>query len=215
MKYRDDGLGRRAREDPRLRHFRSLGYSVVLVPAEVAPSRNVARMMIGTMYGFDPDEITSLRARRLALDGEPERTWWVMAIPTAAIDRRTAGPGRRNDGRQERRMAENIDRDDTIILRVERWAVRGEKSPRLALHVHGGKEAFAVKDKIANAFRALVADAVTGPRLDLAELDTEVRRIGERLGLTGYAGECKCRLDPLRTTIDASVYRPASHERGG
>jgi hypothetical protein len=89
LKWKGLELGKRAREDPRLRHFPLLGYSIVMVPVDVMPYRGAARMMIGTMYGFEPDELIDLRARRHAMEGEAERTWWVMAIPQAAVDRRS------------------------------------------------------------------------------------------------------------------------------
>jgi hypothetical protein len=92
-------IGRSVREEPRLRHFPWLGWSIVLVPMDVGGptlggvDRTVARMMIGTMYGFEPEELIPLRARRLAIDDEPERTWWVMAIPKAAVERRSRPDG--------------------------------------------------------------------------------------------------------------------------
>jgi len=70
-----------------MRHFPWLGYSVVLVPMDVMPFRGGAAMLIGTMYGFEPGDLTDLRARRIAMDGENVRTWWVFAIPKAAMDR--------------------------------------------------------------------------------------------------------------------------------
>lgn len=92
-------IGRSVREEPRLRHFPWLGWSIVLVPMDVGGptlggvDRTVARMMIGTMYGFEAEELIPLRARRLAIDDEPARTWWVMAIPKGG--RRAAEPTRR------------------------------------------------------------------------------------------------------------------------
>lgn len=76
-----------------MRDFPSVGWTVVLVPLDLIESRTVARMLIGTFYGFEPDKIINLRARRLAMDGEPSRIWWIMAIPKAAVDRRRAAPG--------------------------------------------------------------------------------------------------------------------------
>jgi hypothetical protein len=95
LKYTGKELGKRAKEDPRLRHFPFLGWSIVLVPVDVMPYRGAARMMIGTFYGFEPDEITDLRARRIAMKGENVRTWWVMAIPQAAVDRRARPTGKK------------------------------------------------------------------------------------------------------------------------
>lgn len=92
-KYPLEELGRRAHEDPRLRHFPWLGWSVVLVPLDVIPSRSVAAFMIGTMYGFEPEELFDLRSRRFEFDDEPIRTWWVFAIPKSASDRRAKPVG--------------------------------------------------------------------------------------------------------------------------
>lgn len=75
-----------------MRHFPSLGYSVVLVPMDVMPYRRAAAMLIGTMYGFTPDELVDLKARRIAMDGENIRTWWVFAVPKSAMDRRSRKP---------------------------------------------------------------------------------------------------------------------------
>lgn len=88
-------LGRRAKEDPRVRHLPYLGWSVILVPVDVMPSRSAARMLVGTFGGFEPDELVSLRARRFAFDGEPERTWWVIAVRSETMQQRGA-PRRRN-----------------------------------------------------------------------------------------------------------------------
>ncbi len=104
-------------------------------------------------------------------------------------------------------MAQDNNRDESIILRVEHWAVRGEPSPRTVLHVHGDEAAWAVQHKVRDAFVALAQDSLSSPRLDLQELDAEVRRIGDELGLVGYAGEAKCRADPLDLILDASLYR--------
>ncbi len=92
IRWKGDELGRRAREDPRLRHFPWLGYSVVLVPMDVMPYRRAAAMMIGTFYGFKPHELIDLQARRIAMDGENVRTWWVFATPKEAVERRTRPP---------------------------------------------------------------------------------------------------------------------------
>jgi hypothetical protein len=95
LKYKNKELGKRAKEDPRLRHFPFLGWSVVLVPMDVFPSRIVARVFIGTFYGFEPDEVTDLRTRRITMKGENVRTWWVLAIPKAAMDRRARPTGKK------------------------------------------------------------------------------------------------------------------------
>ena len=97
-------------------------------------------------------------------------------------------------------------RDPTILFKIENWAVVGEPIPRLALHVHGSPAAFAERQRIMDAFRRLAEDALTGPTLTLDALNDEVSRIASELGLIGYAGECKCRSDPLETVVDASIY---------
>lgn len=81
-------IGLRALKEPRIRRFPFLGWAIVLVPLDVFESRTVARMWIGTMYSFEPDEVWDLRARRIAVDDEPERTWWVLGIPLSAIERK-------------------------------------------------------------------------------------------------------------------------------
>lgn len=84
-------FGRRVKRAPRIRHFPFLGgWAVVLVPLDVIESRIVARVYIGTMYGFEPDELIDLRARRLAVGRRRNvRTWWVMAVtPEAAARQR-------------------------------------------------------------------------------------------------------------------------------
>lgn len=83
----NDDYGRRLREDVYMRHFRWLGWAVILVPLDLIEDRGVARMFFGTWYRFKPEEVIELRARRLTMEGEEERTWWVLAIPEAAIDR--------------------------------------------------------------------------------------------------------------------------------
>jgi hypothetical protein len=105
------------------------------------------------------------------------------------------------------------DDESTLIFKVTPWTVRGERMNRFALHVHGDAEAFALKDEIAQSFATLAEEAVAGPRLDLAELDVEVRRIGAELGLYGSAEECWCFRDPLSTVVDASLRRPSSATR--
>lgn len=86
-------FGRAAREDPRVRHFPFLGWSVFCFPVDLFEFRIVARMVMITMHGFVSEELYDLRARRLTMDEEPERTWWLIAIPAAAIKRRWAGAG--------------------------------------------------------------------------------------------------------------------------
>ncbi len=73
-------LGRKVLGSPRIRHFRSLGLTVILLPLDVVEYRGAGRMMFGTFFGYGPDEIVALRARRLDLDGDGERTWWVYAV---------------------------------------------------------------------------------------------------------------------------------------
>lgn len=102
------------------------------------------------------------------------------------------------------------DDESSLILKITPWAVRGERMNRFALHVHGDAQAFALKDQIAQSFGALAQDAIAGPHLDLAELDTAVRRIGAELGLYGSAGECWCFRDPLSMVVDASLRRPSA-----
>lgn len=94
-------VGRRVLEEPRFREFPYLGWTVFFVPMDLmtpaapyVPSmasglpRNIARMLIGELWGFEPEELTSLRARQIEFDGEPARTWWVIACPKAVADRR-------------------------------------------------------------------------------------------------------------------------------
>jgi hypothetical protein len=94
-------VGRRAREEPRFREFPYLGWTLFFVPMDLltpaAPyvpvmagglPRNIARMLIGEMWGFGPDDLISLRERRIQFEGEEERTWWVIACPKAVADRR-------------------------------------------------------------------------------------------------------------------------------
>jgi hypothetical protein len=75
---------------PRIRHFPWLGWTVVCVPLDVFEYAGVARMWFGTWMGFEPEDIHVLRARRLGIDDEPDRTWWVLGIP---YDRWTAKVG--------------------------------------------------------------------------------------------------------------------------
>lgn len=79
----------RLRDAVRVRHFPYLGWATVLVAVDMIEFRGAARMYIGTWYGFEPDEVIELRARRMAMEGEPERTWWVLAIPESAIERKS------------------------------------------------------------------------------------------------------------------------------
>ena len=96
------------------------------------------------------------------------------------------------------------DSDETIITRFSSWYVRGEAMPRLALHVHGDRVAFAAANEIEAAFNALQDDRL----LDMNELRDEVGRIARGLGLEGYAGDCRCRTDHLKTIVDVSLYKP-------
>lgn len=94
-------VGRRVLEEPRFREFPYLGWVVFFVPMDLltpaAPyipvmagglPRNIARMLIGEIWGFTPEDLVGLRARRIKFDGEQERTWWVIACPKAVADRR-------------------------------------------------------------------------------------------------------------------------------
>ena len=54
------------------------------------------------MYGFEPNELIDLQARRIAMYDENVRTWWVFAIPTAAIDRRTRKPKEKTRSRPKK-----------------------------------------------------------------------------------------------------------------
>lgn len=94
-------------ESPRTRRFPFLGgWSVVLLPLDLFPSRTVARVFFGTMYGFKPEDLIDLRARRLTLeDDEQERVWWVIAVTPQALRRSEsrARAKRRQEARREGR----------------------------------------------------------------------------------------------------------------
>lgn len=85
-----EAYGQRVRRAPRVRQLPYLGWSVLLLPIDVFPSRIVARVFVGTMFGFKPDEVEDLQARRFTFDDEDEepedrgqeRTWWVLAVRT-------------------------------------------------------------------------------------------------------------------------------------
>lgn len=81
-------LGKRVQDDPVMREFPTLGWAVILVPLDLMESRVVARMMIGTLYDFQPDELIDLRARRITMDGEAPRIWWVMAVSMSVLERK-------------------------------------------------------------------------------------------------------------------------------
>jgi hypothetical protein len=76
-------LGRRARDEPRMRHFEKLGWTLILIPVDLFGSRLEARLYMETWLDLKPEELRTLRARRITMDGEPERTWWVTAVPRA------------------------------------------------------------------------------------------------------------------------------------
>ena len=79
-------LEHQAIRNPRTRHFPRLGWSVIEIPMDVMPYRLVAEFALSKVYGFAPDEMYCLRARRL---GEsPDRTWWLIAVETAALEHR-------------------------------------------------------------------------------------------------------------------------------
>lgn len=94
-------VGRRVLSEPRFREFPYLGWTLFFVPMDLltpaAPyvevmagglPRNIARMIIGTFWDFESDDLISLRARRIQFDGEEERYWWVIACPKALADSR-------------------------------------------------------------------------------------------------------------------------------
>jgi hypothetical protein len=84
--------GKAVEDRPRVRVFRQLGWSIVLVPMSLdrlgGVPRSAARMMIGTLYGFRPDEVIPMSARTLTMDSEQPSLWWVFAIPLTALERR-------------------------------------------------------------------------------------------------------------------------------
>ena len=93
--------------------------------------------------------------------------------------------------------------DPTVIVRFDRWRLGGERTPRLALHVHGDDAARARAHEIAQALSEV---SRIEPPMSLAELSDQIEEIASSLGLKGYAGELRCAADPLRTAIDCSIY---------
>lgn len=71
-----------------MRAFPTLGWTLFLVPIDLLETRIVARVFMRTILGFKDVEIVDLRARRLTMEGEAERTWWVMAIRSADVENR-------------------------------------------------------------------------------------------------------------------------------
>jgi hypothetical protein len=79
---------KRITEAPLLRTFPFLGgWGVVFMPMDVFEYRGMARMFIGTFFGFKPDELIPLQARRHLPDQPPERTFWAIAVEPSAMRR--------------------------------------------------------------------------------------------------------------------------------
>jgi hypothetical protein len=97
-------------------------------------------------------------------------------------------------------MVDNID-DSLVLPSFRNWLVRGESASRV-IHFHGDREARNARAQILAAFKPVAEDSLAEPKLDMAGLDTEIRRIAEELGLRGHAGECECQRDPLHQVID-------------
>lgn len=53
---------------------RLLGLHLWLVPLRLMPYRGAARMMVGTLMAYEPDDLCDIRTR--TIDGEP---YWVFA----------------------------------------------------------------------------------------------------------------------------------------
>jgi hypothetical protein len=90
---------KRITESPLIRTFPFLGgWAVLFMPIDVFEFRGVARMFIGTVFGFKPDELIPLRARRHLPDQPAERTYWSIAIEPSAYRRWRQRAARRRLG---------------------------------------------------------------------------------------------------------------------
>jgi hypothetical protein len=67
------------------------GLEVVIVPLRLMPYRGAARMMIGELLGYGPDELHDVRVRTVA--GEPS---WIIANGRPAVARILAETGLRS-----------------------------------------------------------------------------------------------------------------------